>query len=87
MINLKFDLKKSFYPKVNSSYSNSTTAPGHTQFYGNSSTYPDAQYASKMFDLSVGDYVELIVAIGSGGPNRNISTSSKTFMAAFRIGA
>jgi hypothetical protein len=76
-----------FYPKVNSSYSNSTTAPGHTGFYGNSSTQTDAQYASKMFDLSVGDYVELIVAVGSGGPNRNISTSYKTFMAAFRIGA
>ena len=74
------------YPKVNNSYSNSTTSQGHCLAYGNSSQNSDYNIGSKMFNLSVGDYVELIVTGAWGGGTRDTSSSYKTFMSGMRIG-
>jgi len=77
-----FDL----YPKVNGVYSNSTTGPGTMTSYTNTHTNKkqDIISGTKIFDLSVGDYVELIMAVDNPGGN-SVVTSYTTYLSGFRL--
>jgi len=76
-----FDL----YPRVNGVFTGATS-PGQMTSYTNTYSSPkqDTISGTKIFDLSVGDYVELIMAVDNPGGN-SVVTSYTTYLSGFRL--